>query len=205
MLNWLRDSLSPEEREKMNFDKKKLKDKEIIKLLPNNMIEFLNLIEGFEESVQKDYMHKEIKNHYLWPFFEATKGVAANLASKLIFQLKDLDRYPTVSHLWSYCGLDGPDWRSRSHNHKVTPICYLIAAQFVKQGDKYREIYERRKELEAAKPPCSKCLELGLTESCTPKHIDLRARRYTVKQFLKDLWVYNRELQKAEQGEGESS
>lgn len=193
MRNWLRDTLPPEQWGDADLSDKQLADDKILKLLPNNQMEYYAIVKSFEKSIQK-YMQKEIKKHYLWPWLSSVRGIGENLASKLLFHLKDLNRFPTVSHLWSYCGLDGDGWKKRKHNWALTSICYLVANQFVKQGDVYRQIYEQRKAYELAKPPCPKCLEVGSLEHCTQGHSDNRARRYVAKMFLKDLWVENKRI-----------
>lgn len=195
---WLRDTLPPEEWGDIDLSDKKLHDKTVYELLPNDQRMFVQMILDFEKSAQM-YLHKEVKKHYLWGWLDEVKGIGANLAAKLLSRLGDIDRFPTVSHLWSYCGLDGEGWRQRKHNWALTPICHLIAKQFVKQGDVYRKIYVQRKEYEATKPPCEKCIEQGFLDSCRPGHIDNKARRYTVKQFLKDLWLEHKRITSGEE------
>lgn len=59
-----------------------------------------------------------------------------------------------------------------------------------KDGDsKYRAIYDERKEYEKTKPPCDKCLKNGNEEHCSDGHINNKAKRYAVKEFLKDYWA----------------
>ena len=82
--------------------------------LPNDLRMFNEIIENSEKSAQK-YLHKEVKNHFLYPYLESVRGIGGNISAKLLSRLGDLDRFPTVSHLWSYCGLDGDDWRKRPH------------------------------------------------------------------------------------------
>lgn len=196
MRNWLRDTLPPEQWGDADLSDKQLADDKIIKLLPNNQMEYLEIVKNFEKSIQK-YMQKEVKNHYLWPWLSSVKGIGENLASKLLFHLKDLNRFPTVSHLWSYCGLDGDDWKKRKHNWALTSICYLIADSFQygrKGSGGYRGVYEERKKYESEKPSCTKCIEMGHVEHCRPAHINNKARRYAVKMFLKDLWIENKRI-----------
>lgn len=193
MRNWLRDTIPQEQWGETDFTDEKVTDKKIFERLPNDLQCFVQMIEEFEKSAQK-YLHKETKKHYMWSWLQSVRGIGPNLSAKLLSKLGDINRFPTVSHLWSYCGFDGAEWRGNKHNWALTSICYLISKQFVKQGDVYRKIYDVRKQYEATKPPCAKCLEQGFIESCRPGHIDNKARRYTVKQFLKDLWIENKGL-----------
>ena len=186
---WLRDTIPPEEWPDKDFS-----DKEILKedYLPNDLRGLNDLIMQLEKDSIK-FLKKEIVNHELWPYLNDIKGIDVKIAGRLLHHLGDLERFPSPAHLWSYCGLDGPGWRKRPHNWTLTSICFNIAESFVKQRTpKYREIYDIRKEYEATKPPCEKCKEKGFEETCRPAHLNNKARRYAVKEFLKDLWIYAR-------------
>ena len=184
---WLRDTVDPEKWGDENYSDKVILQEE---RLPNDMRELYGIIASFEKASAKQ-MKKAVQDDELWGFLKDIKGIDAKIAGKLIYYLGDLRNYPTVSHLWSYSGLDGPGWRKRPHNWDVTSLCYVIADSFIKQRTPhYRDIYDKRKEYEATKPPCEKCLEQGFEEHCRPGHLNNKARRYMVKQFLKDAWVY---------------
>jgi hypothetical protein len=200
MRNWLRDTLPPEQWGDIDFADEKLSDETVFEHLPNDQRAFVEMIAGFEKATQK-HLWKEIKKHPLYPWLEGVRGIGPNLAAKLLSKLGDIDRFPTVSHMWSYCGLDGPDWRKNKHSWDLTSIGYLVADsfQYQKKGsDGYRDVYDKRKEYEATRPPCSKCIEQGFLEHCRPGHINNKARRYAVKQFLKDLWIQNSLLKSGE-------
>ncbi len=197
---WLRDTMPQEEWGTTDFTDEKLNDKTVYANLPNDLRSFVDMIAEFEKASQK-YLHKEVQKHYMWEWLNGIRGIGPNLAAKLLAKIGDLDKFPTVSHLWSYCGFDGSDWRKNKHNWALTSIGWLIAESFQKQkaeNSEYRAIYDKRKEYESAKPPCSKCLEQGFLEHCRPAHINNKARRYTVKQFLKDMWVENKKIQRKE-------
>ena len=191
-----RDKFSEEEWESMNFS-----DKDLVELdfgdLPidfGQVIDYLNQLEELYANTIK----KEYKKHPMYDFFDNTKGLGPKLSCKLLHRTWHKD-FPQVSNLWSYAGLDGPGWRNRPHNWDLTSICYLIADQFVRLGEgngKYRIIYDERKEYERTKPPCSKCREHEQEERCTDGHINNKARRYAVKEFLKDYWVKKQEVSK---------
>ena len=196
---WLRDTMPQEEWGTTDFTDDSLNDKTVYASLPNDLRSFVDMITEFEKASQK-YLHKEVKKHYMWEWLNGIRGIGPNLAAKLLAKIGDLDKFPTVSHLWSYCGFDGADWRKNKHNWVLTSIGWLIAGQFVKQGDVYRKIYDQRKVYEKTKPWCGKCRSKNEDtalprEYCTDGHIDNKARRYTVKQFLKDMWVENKKLQ----------
>ena len=189
---WLRDTVPKEEWPCKNPDRS-FNDKMVREtdLLPNDLREFLKYIEQLEKDAKK-YMRREMKKHPLWPWLEGVRGIDTTLAARLLHRVGDLRRFPNVAKLWSYAGLDGPGWRGRPHNWGLTSVCYNIAESFQKQprlSGVYRDIYDARKEFENTKPPCEKCIEQGFEENCRPAHINNRARRYAVKEFLKDLWV----------------
>jgi hypothetical protein len=143
------------------------------------------------EKSAKKMMEREVKKHPLWPHLESIRGMGPTLAARLLHRIGSR-HFESPAHLWSYAGLDGPGWRKNSHNWALTSICYNIAECFQRQpqlSGGYRDIYDARKEYELTKPPCEKCKEQGFEESCRPAHINNKARRYAVKEFLKDLWV----------------
>ena len=100
--------------------------------------------------------------------------------------VKEIERFPTVSSLWKYAGLhvvngkapkmkrgEKVDW-----NPKLRSLCWKISDSFVKKRDSpYRKYYDEFKAMEKQKNP-----ELRL------RHIDMRARRKTVKLFLAHLF-----------------
>jgi len=186
---WLRDTLPKEEWSDKKFNDKVIAEAEE---LPNDLRHFIASIEQMEKDAKK-MMRREMKKHELWAYLQEIRGIDTTLAARLIHRLGDLNSFPSPAHLWSYAGLDGPGWRQRPHNWGLTSICYNIAESFQKQpalSGGYRDIYDNRKEYEATKPPCEKCIEQGFEEKCRPGHINNKARRYAVKEFLKDLWVY---------------
>lgn len=197
---WLRDTIPKEEWSDKNFNDKNIMESEI---LPNDLRDFVKHIEQLEKDAAK-YLRREMKNNELWPWLSSIRGIGEILAGRLLHRLGDLKRFPSPAHLWSYCGLDGTGWRNRPHNWALTSICYNIAESFQKQpmlSGGYRDIYDNRKEYEQTKGWCGNCLtkaekaqekktgEKVIREICIPAHINNKARRYAVKEFLKDLWA----------------
>tara|TARA_Y100000310_G_scaffold320997_2_gene378036 strand:- start:1084 stop:1830 length:747 start_codon:yes stop_codon:yes gene_type:complete len=201
MRGWLRDTLPKEEWKGKN----RLKDREILKhpKLPNDQREFIGIIRGMEESAEQ-YMREEMELHPMWPWLSDIRGMGATLAALLFSAIgRPLDNFPSVLHIWSFCGLDGPHWRERGYNRDALRSVWLISDAFVRQPAEesvYRRIYVARKEYEVARPKCAKCtpprrnrttrkMEDNTTDFCWPGHSDAKARRYTGKMFVKDLWL----------------
>ena len=209
---WLRDTKPKEEWPCQDPDKV-FNDAYIKSLpvgeIPNDLRLTIAHIEELEKESAK-WIKRELKNHPLWPWLSGIKGIGPVLAGRLLHRIGDIRRFPNVANLWSYCGLDGLGWRKRPHNWALTSICFNIAESFQKQkmfSGGYRDIYDARKEYETTKPPCTAeqypplkkdkkgnpiyrdCLSRGFTECCRPAHINNKARRYAVKEFLKDLWI----------------
>jgi len=184
---WLRDTVPKEE-----WSERKFSDDVLLTttVLPNDLRDFACHLMQLESDAGK-YVRREIAKHPLWPWLSSIRGIGPILSARLLHRI-DGKTFPSPAHLWSYCGLDGPDWRQKPHNWDLTAICYNIAESFQRQpalSGGYRDIYDARKQYEATKPPCDKCREQGFEDSCRPGHINNKARRYTVKCFLKDLWV----------------
>lgn len=191
---WLRDTV-PKEEWPCNDAEKSFNDAYILSLplgvIPNDLRCSVNIIDSLEKESAK-FIKRELKNHFLWPWLEGIRGMGPVLAGRLLHRVGDINRFDNVAKLWSYCGLDGPGWRQRPHSWALTSICFNIAESFQKQkmfSGGYRDVYDKRKEYESTRPACEKCKEAGFEENCRPAHINNKARRYTVKEFLKDLWI----------------
>uniref|UniRef100_A0A6M3LC29 Putative transposase n=1 Tax=viral metagenome TaxID=1070528 RepID=A0A6M3LC29_9ZZZZ len=187
---WLRDTHPAEEWDELDFSDKTVNDADF---LPNDMRDMVAHVSELEKAASRA-LRREVRKHPLWPWLAPIRGMGEVLAGRLLHRLGDIYRFPSPAHLWSYCGLDGPGWKQRPHSWKLTSVCYLIAESFQKQplmSGGYRDIYDARKAYEVTRPWCGTCHPKGNTdprEVCTPGHINNKARRYTVKAFLKDLW-----------------
>ncbi len=188
----LRDSIPKEQWHCKDADKS-FNDKIVMEsdLLPVDLRQLLKEHILPKEKDTRKMMEREVKKHPLWLYLSQIRGMGPTLAGRLLHRIGNRE-FPSPAHLWSYAGLDGPGWRKNSHNWALTSICFNIAESFQKQpqfSGGYRDIYDKRKEYELTKTSCEKCKEKGFEESCRPAHINNKARRYTVKIFLKDLWV----------------
>lgn len=136
-------------------------------------------------------------------------GIGPVIASGLICHI-DLEKAPTVGHIWRFAGLDPTSkWergKKRPHNASLKRLCWLIGESFVKvkgnEADVYGKLYDQRKLYEQAKNergeyadqaaavlksrPTHAQKAVYASGKLPDGHIHARAKRYAVKQFLSD-------------------
>lgn len=137
-------------------------------------------------------------------------GIGPVISAGLLAHI-DIEKAPTVGHIWRYAGLDPTQkWekgQKRPWNASLKTLCWKIGESFVKvSGNEksfYGELYKKRKELETmrneqglfadqaaamlnrfkigADTDARKHYEQG---KLPPAHLHARAKRYAVKLFL---------------------
>lgn len=140
-------------------------------------------------------------------------GVGPVVAAGLLAHI-DMEKCPTVGHIWAFAGLDpSKKWekgKKRPHNAALKLICYYAGESFIKtsnsQKSPYGQLFRKRKDFEKRKNEAGDYKETAkaLCDKATPNykktegykknvegklgdgHINSRARRYAVKQFLSD-------------------
>jgi len=176
---------------------------------PKNLVEWmaqqLEILEGqvrraLDAWTSTDPVSKWAKSiHGIGPVLSA--GLSAHI---------DIERAPTVGHIWSFAGLNPKMvWekgQKRPYNARLKVLCWKIGDSFVKQHNNpkcaYGRVYAERKALEVsrndggllkeqaaatleAKKITDKATRARYEEGRLPDgRIDLRARRYAVKLFL---------------------
>lgn len=147
--------------------------------------------------------------HVAGPWLRSVYGIGPVIAAGLLAHI-DITKAPTVGHIWRFAGIDpSMTWekgQKRPHNAKLKTLCWKTSDSFVKAsgqaecvyGSLYRErkAYElarndaggnaERAAAEIAKRPTHAQRAIYATGRLPPGHIDARARRYAVKQFLSD-------------------
>jgi hypothetical protein len=144
-------------------------------------------------------------------------GIGPVIAAGLLAHVdSDLDREPYIGNLWAFAGLDPTKkWepgQKRPWNAKLKVLAWKIGQSFMKfqnhPNDVYGKLYRQRKELEIQRNEEGRFrdqAERALKEKrigkdteaykhysqgkLPPAHIDARARRWVVKQFLADYWT----------------
>jgi len=145
-------------------------------------------------------MQKYAEMTYIWnEWLIKIRGISAVLSANLIKCIGYCERFPTVSALWRYCGLDVDEdgkapklirGQKCSFNPKMRTLAWKIADSFIKLKT---PLY--RGEYEAEKAKQIKRLEEGADNA--PKnreHADQRARRKTAKLFLQHYWIVGRTM-----------
>jgi len=152
----------------------------------------------------------------IWDWLIGIRGIADHTAAKLLALYDDVSKFATVSKFWRFAGqavIDGKAERRQPGEKahfcaQLKAECYLIRDQFVRQQTPgYVTIYYDEKARQAAlypDPICSCCGSIAvkrgaITWRCpdrcgkridfTPLHLDYRAKRKMVKQFLCDFWT----------------
>lgn len=147
-------------------------------------------------------MQKLAEQLPVWEWWESTRGLGALGLAQIIAECGDLAQYGNPAKLWKRMGLgmyqrtDGQWERQRKaegdngvlagYSPTRRSIMFVLGESIIKAGGPYREVYDQRKVLEAEKPACGRAKCTG--EHCQPGHIHNRAKRYTEKRLLKDLW-----------------
>lgn len=152
-------------------------------------------------------------NHPVGAWIRSIKGMGPVTTSGLLAMI-DIERAPTVGHIWAYAGYDPNRQRKKgeklSFNPKLKTLCWKIGESFIKVSGIpdafYGQVYRERKDLETAKNEAGAYAEQAAHLLATKKyskdtdafklmsqgklakaHIHARARRYAVKLFLAHL------------------
>ena len=168
---------------------------------------------------QADVLEKQIKAallnysmaHLIGPWAMETVGVGPVISAGIIARI-DINKCPTVGHIWRFAGLDPTSkWNKgekRPWNADLKRICWLLGESFVKvSGNErafYGHTYQARKAMEIARNEEGYNREVALEQAkrvkkstdayksysigeLPPAHIHARAKRYAVKLWLAHL------------------
>ena len=134
-------------------------------------------------------------------------GIGPVISAGLMCHI-DIERAPTVGHIWRFAGLDPTqEWgkgEKRPWNASLKTLCWKIGESFVKvkgnDADVYGKVYDQRKQEEAARNLAGAYADQaaavlkrtpGHAQAATYRrgilpdgHLHARAKRYTTKLFL---------------------
>ena len=178
---------------------------------PNAVISWLAAqSEALEEQIKKA-LDVYTKNHIMGSWMRQIVGIGPVISAGLLAHI-DIEKAPTVGHIWRYAGLDPTSkWekgQKRPWNAGLKTLCWKAGQSFMKFSGRddcyYGHIYRERKNFEIARNERGDNKELAeqLKEKVSknteaykhfsngllpPGQIDARARRYAVKLFLSHL------------------
>lgn len=198
--------LSQEDRKRAHNQVRALDDNDE----PSVMLQWLADQAETVESQIKRALAAYTDAHPLGQWAKSNVGIGPVIAAGLLAHI-DLERTPTVGHIWSYAGLDPTsEWKSgekRPWNASLKTLCWKIGQSFMKfsghEDCQYGHLYRERKAKEIANNEAGKFADQAAailakkkigkdTEAYAhysagrlpPAHIDARARRWAVKLFL---------------------
>lgn len=180
---------------------------------PNALMSFLfEQIHRIEKNINKA-LDVWTDHNRMGQWLKDITGIGPVISAGLLAHI-DIEKAPTVGHIWSFAGLNPlAKWNKgekRPWNAKLKVLTWKIGDSFVKTSNHpksvYGPLYQQRKKREIEKndklefkgqaEEILKTKRIGKdTEAykyysqgkLPPAHIDARARRYAVKQFLSDL------------------
>jgi hypothetical protein len=177
---------------------------------PNSVIAWLAEQSSTLEKQIARALDNYTNGHPMGAWMREVTGIGPVISAGLLAHI-DIEKAPTVGHIWRYCGLDPTSkWekgQKRPHNAALKRLCWLIGESFVKvkanESDVYGKLYDTRKKYEQERNerwdyaeqaaamlksrPTHAQKAIYATGKLPDGHIHMRAKRYAVKQFLSDM------------------
>lgn len=169
--------------------------------------------ETLEDQIKRA-LDKYTQAHQMGAWMREIVGIGPVISAGLLAHI-DIERAPTVGHIWRFAGLDPTlKWNKgerRPWNAQLKVLCWKAGQSFMKFSGRddcyYGKVYRERKEYEIARNDRGDNADIAaraLTEKkigkdtdafghltagkLPPAQIDARARRYAVKLFLSHMW-----------------
>lgn len=106
----------------------------------------------------KGALQKYVEAHPAGKWVASQKGIGPVIAAGILARI-DINRAPTVGHIWRFAGLDPTvEWKAnqkRPWNAALKRICWLAGESFVKQMNRdnafYGQVFKDRKTAETAR------------------------------------------------------
>jgi hypothetical protein len=174
----------------------------------NKIIQWLAAQSEILENQIKRALDKYTESHPMGSWMRKIVGIGPVISAGLLAHI-DIEKAPTVGHIWRYAGLDPTvKWEKgqrRPWNATLKTLCWKAGQSFMKFSGRYDcyygQVYRKRKEFEIErndrgdnKEVASEIIKkVGKTTEAykhlmegklPPGQIDARARRYAVKLFL---------------------
>lgn len=176
----------------------------------HDLARFDSIIQGMKNSEHLAVLglNRAVRRHPLGAWVSNNVGIGEKQAGRLLASLGDLSRFPTVGHLWAYCGyhvIDGQAPRRKrgeraNWSSDAKMRAFLCAESCIKKrSSPFRPVYDagREKYRDAVHPfPCVRCGPKGKPalpgSELSAGHQHARAMRLTAKAILRDMWVASR-------------
>ena len=180
---------------------------------PNELVSwYADQNQTLEDNIKKA-LDIYTSQHEVGKWSKSICGIGPVISAGLLAHI-DIERAPTVGHIWSFAGLNpSQQWekgQKRPWNSRLKTLCWKIGESFVKVSnnpkDFYGKIYKARKEqeqfrnemLEFKDQAESKLAKYKIGKDTDayksyikgklpPAHIQERSKRYAVKIFLAHL------------------
>jgi hypothetical protein len=177
----------------------------------NKIIQWLAAQSETLENQIKRALDKYTDSHPMGSWMRETVGIGPVISAGLLAHI-DIEKAPTVGHIWRYAGLDPTvKWekgQKRPWNATLKTLCWKAGQSFMKFSGRedcyYGQVYRKRKAFEIERNDRGDNKELAaeiikkvgktteaykhlLEGKLPPGQIDARARRYAVKLFLSHL------------------
>lgn len=155
----------------------------------------------------------------IWEWASDVRGFGARSVAVIVAEAGNLANYATKGKLWKRMGLavidgrrqgnplskDADSWIEHGYSPRRRSYIYVIGDVLIKVGERYREIYLKRKDVERAKAeeaglivvPAAKIPKADAAKYISEGHIHNRARRFMEKRLLLDMWRQWNHLQVA--------
>jgi hypothetical protein len=178
---------------------------------PTKVLEWVGDNAGFIEVQIRNALHHYSKQHPMGRWALQICGIGPVLSAALLSHF-DITKAPTYGHYWSFAGLNPMMvWKKgekRPFCARLKVTCWKISDSFVKQSGRkqcfYGHIYREAKarlvadnaqkkfaaaaEAVLAKKPQHAQADMYRQGLLPDSHVDMRARRFTVKLFVSHYW-----------------
>ncbi len=156
-------------------------------------------VQDTEKSFAKS-INKELKNYPIWSeYLLNVKGCGHVMGGVLISEIREIQRFETVSKLWSYFGygLKSGEVQRRKKGEMANwnsfgkTKLFVLAECLIRSGNpQYRKLYDDYKHRLQNRKCTSHVGKKNLDDmGCSDGHRHAMAMRYMIKMFLKDVYM----------------
>jgi hypothetical protein len=108
--------------------------------------------EALEKKIFRQ-MKRTVKHHPAWEWLDNIKGMGPTLSTQVLGLIADIEKFDTVSKLWSFSGYGLKDGKRQvpikgqklSYNRRLKTALYNCGDSFIKSRSPYRDIYDESK------------------------------------------------------------